>query len=79
MYAHRTRQLSDTADRQFHFLTRCHNQVTELVNDDHDIRHEAMALFRIQLSVNEFRIIFFDITATGFAQQVVSGIHFYTQ
>ncbi len=37
-----------------------------------------MAFFRIQLSVDEFRVIFLNITATGFTQQIVSAVHLYT-
>ena len=54
------------------------NQVTELINDNHYVRHEAVSFFRIQLPVDEFRVIFLNITATGFTQQVVSAVHLYT-
>ena len=65
MYTHGTRQLGDTCDGQFHILTGCHNQVTELVDDDYNIRHELMSLFRIQPAINELFVIFFDIAHMG--------------
>ena len=74
-----TRQLCDTADRQFHFLACSHDQITELINDDDDIRHEMVSLFRIELAVDELGVIFLHITTTCLLQQVVTGIHFHAK
>ena len=79
MDTHRTGQLGDTADRQFHLLTGCHNQVTELINDDDDVRQEAVTVLRIQLAVDKLRVIFLDVTASRVLQELVTVVHFHTQ
>lgn len=38
-----------------------------------------MSFFRVQLSVDELGVIFFDVSATGFFQQVIASIHLYTE
>jgi len=74
--SHGPGQLCDAGDRQFYFFSGRHNQISELVDDDYDVRHETMPVFRIELAVFEFGIILFDITGTGFFQQVVARVHF---
>ena len=74
-----TCQLGNTADRQFHFLAGSHDQVAELIDNDDDVRHEPVSLFRIQLAADELRIVFLDVTAACLAEQVVTGIHFHTE
>ena len=58
---HRTRQLGDTGNRQLYLFTRRHNQVAELVNHHHNVRHKLMSLFRIQLTINKLLIILLNI------------------
>ena len=61
MDTHGTRFLGDTGNRCLDFLTGCHDQVAELVNDDNDIGQELMSLFRIQLPVDELLVVFLDL------------------
>ena len=79
MDTHRTGQLGNTADRQFHLLAGCHNQVAELINDDDDVRQEAVTVLRIQLAVDKLRVIFLDVTASRVLQELVTVVHFHTQ
>ena len=73
-----TCQLRNTGNRKFHFLTGSHNQISELVNNHYDIRHKLMPLFRIQTTVDKLLIIFSYITYMRHLQQVITGIHLYT-
>ena len=73
-----TRQLCNTGNRKFHFLTGSHNQISELVNHHYDIRHKLMSLFRIQTAVDKFLVIFSDITHMRHLQKVITGIHLHT-
>ena len=79
MYSHRTCQLSYTAYRKFHFFSRSHYQVAELIYNYHYIRHELVSVCRIKLSVDEFRVIFLYVSASRLLQQVISRIHLHTQ
>ena len=72
-----TRQLGDTGNREFHFLTSRHNQVTKLINNDYDIRHKFMSLLRIQATVDKLFIIFFNVTHMRHFQQIIACIHFH--
>ena len=78
MYTYGTRQLGDAGNGQFHILAGCHNQVTELVDNDYDVRHELMPLFRIQTTVDELLVILLDIAHMGSFQQVIASIHLHT-
>ena len=60
-------------------LTGCHNQVTELIDDDDDVRHEAVSVLRIKLTGDELGIVLLDVSASGFPQQVVTGVHLNTE
>ena len=76
---HSTSQLGDTCNRQLHFLTSRHDQVTKLINHHHDIRQETMSMVRIQTATVESFVIFFDIAHLGHLQQIIAGIHLSTQ
>ena len=79
MYADCTCQLCDTCDRHLHLLACSHDKVAELVDDNHDVRHELVSVFRIESAVQELVVIFLYITRTGELQQVVAVVHECTQ
>ena len=79
MNTHSTGQLSDTCNRQFYFLACCHNQIAELIDDNHNIWHKFVSVVRIQLTVFEFLVVFLNVSCSGLFEQVVSGIHFHTK
>ena len=57
-----TGQLGNTCDRQLDFLTSGHNQVAKLVDNNNDVWHKAVAVLRIELAVDEFLVVFLDVT-----------------
>ena len=71
--------LGDTGDRQLNLLTGSHDQVTKLIDDHDDIRHILMSLLRIQLTGNELLVVVLDISLACCHQQLVAGIHLYTE
>lgn len=79
VYAYGTCQLCDTCDGQFDFFSGCHNQVAELIYNHHDIGHEAMPVFGVELSVLELGVVFLDISCARFLQQVIACVHFLAQ
>ena len=76
---HGTGQLGNTGYRQFDFLAGSHDQITELIDDHHDIRHETVTSTWRNLAVDELLVILLDVTGTHFLQQVVAGIHQFTE
>ena len=72
---YRTSQLGDTSNRQLHILSRCHNQVSKLINHHHNIGHVLVPLFGIQFAGNKLLVILLDVAHMGRLQQVVAGIH----
>ena len=79
VYADCTCQLGDTADRELNFLAGCHDEVTELVDYHHDVRHELMAVLGIQFTTSELGIIFLYVAYTGFLEQVIASVHELTE
>ena len=74
-----TSQLSDAGYGQLNLLTGSHNQIAELINDDHDIRHKVMSVFGVQLAVAELLVVFLQVAGAGFLQQVVAVVHLYAE
>ena len=76
---HGTCQLGDTGDGQLNLLACGHDQVTELIDDHHDIRHIVVSAARWNLTFYEFLVILLDVSRTHLLQQVVTGIHQLTE
>ena len=79
MDTHGTGQLGDTGDRQLNLLAGGHNQITELIDDHHDIWHIPVTTARRDLTVDELPVVLLDISGTHLLQQVVAGIHQLTE
>ncbi len=77
--AHGTGQLGDSADRQLYLLSGGHNQVTELVDYHHVVRHVVVSLQRIELARLERLVVFLYGTHTCHLQQVVPCVHQLTE
>ncbi len=77
--AHGACQLCDAGDGQFYLLACGHDEVAELVDDDHDVGHEAVAFLGIEAALLEFGIIFLDVAHACFLQQVVAVVHLLTE
>ena len=75
VHAHGTGQLGDAGNGQLHLLAGGHNEVAELVDDHHDVRHELMAVVRIELTRLEFGVVLLDVAHLGLLQQVVAVVH----
>ena len=75
MDTHRTCQLGDTSDRQLNLLTSCHDQIAELIDDDHDIGHESVSAAWWNPAFDEFLVILLDISCAYLFQQIVTGVH----
>ena len=75
VHADGSSELCDTRNGEFHFLSRGHNKVAKLVDDDNNIGHIFMTIFRVELTGREFGIIFLDVSRLGTLEQVVSVIH----
>ena len=78
MNTDRTCQLRNTGNRKFHFLTGSHDQISELIDHHHDIRHKLMSFLRIEAAVDKLLIILLDITYMSHLQEVIACIHFHT-
>ena len=79
MDTHGTCQLGDTGNRKFYFLAGCHDQITELIYNHHDVWHILMSICQLQLVVDILLVVFFDVTGSCLFEQVVTAIHQYTQ
>ena len=65
VYAHGTSELCDTCNRELHLLAGGHDEVTKLVDDNHDIRHVLVSLFGVECTVNELLVILTQIAHTS--------------
>ena len=63
---HGTCQLCDACDGQFYLLAGRHDEVAELVDNDHDIGHELVAVLGVELAVLELLVIFLEVTRARF-------------
>ena len=79
MNTYSTCQLGDPGDRGFYFLTGSHDQVGEFIHNHHDIGKVFMSIIGVQLSFDEFFIIFFNVSYLCHFEQVVTAVHFNTQ
>ena len=71
--------LGYTCDRQLDLFASGHNEVAELIDNHDDVRHKAVTVLRIELAVDEFLVVFLDVTGLSHLQQVVTGVHLLTQ
>ena len=79
MDADGSRQLCDTGYGQFNLLACRHDEVTVLVDNHYDIRHKAVAVVRVELTVAELLVVFLYILGVSSLQQVVALIHLQTE
>ena len=75
VHAYGAGQLGDAGNGQFHLLACRHDEVAELVDDDNDVRHELVAVFRIELARLELGVVLLDVAHLGLFQQVVAVVH----
>ena len=74
-----TGELCQTGQRLLHLASCRHDQVAELIDNDHDIRHISVTRHRRELACTEFGIVFLDITHLRHLQQVVAVVHLHAQ
>ena len=79
MYTHGTRLLGDTRNWLLHLTTRSHHKITVLIDNNHDIRHEAVSLGWQQLLIEEFLVILLDRAHRCKLQQLIAVIHLHTE
>ena len=81
MHTYRTRFLRDTCNRRLHLLTRLHDEIAILIDDDHDIRQVLVMqtvrhqLSRIQTTSHELIVIILQVTYTGVHEQFIAVLH----
>ena len=74
-----TRQLGNTRDRQVNLLTSRHDQITELVDDHHNVWHVAVTSAWGNLTVDKLLVVLLDVTGADLFQQVIACIHELTE
>ena len=79
MYAHGTCQLCYSCYRHLYLLSRRHDKVSELIDDDDDVRHESMAFLRVEVMVEELFVIFLYVPDTSVLKHVVALVHKHTE
>ena len=79
VHTYGTRQLRNTSNGEFDFLTCGHDEVTKFVNHHHDVRHVVMTVLGIELAGNKLGVVFLNVTHTRLLQKVVARIHFLTK
>ena len=75
VHAHGTRQLRDAGDGQFHFLAGSHDEVAELVDNHHDVRHILVPCLGVKAACLKLGVVFLDVPHLGFLEQVVAVVH----
>ena len=79
MDTHGASLLRDSGDALFHVACRHHHEVVQFVDDHHDeihaLGHRVGALFHLNLSAIESRVVTRDVAVTHLEQQVVATFH----
>ena len=79
MDADSTCQLGNTCYRKLYLLAGCHDEVAKLVDDNNDVRHILVTIGNTQSVVHKLSVIFLDVLRTSLLQEVVAGIHKFTE
>ena len=74
-----TCQLGYAGDRHLHFLSGSKYQVAELVDDNDNVWHELMSVFRVQFMAEELLVILLYVSYSGCLQPVVTLVHEHAQ
>ena len=74
-----TGQLGQTGDGSLHLAACGHDEVTELVDNQHDVRQITVAVGGGELALAELGVVLLDVAHLRQLQQVVAGIHLRTQ
>ena len=72
---HGTCQLGDAGDRKLYLLASCHDQISKLIDNHHDVWHEFVTISQFQSMVHVFLIILLDVSGSRLLQQVVAAVH----
>ena len=78
MYADGTRLLGDAGNWQLNLLAGSKDEVAILVDDNHDIRQIAVAVLRIELTVDELFVILLKLSHVGILEKTVTVVHLLT-
>ena len=74
-----TCQLGNTCNRKLDLLAGRHDQITELIDDDDDVRHVVVTVGQAELMVHVLMVILLNIARTSHLQQIVAVVHQFTE
>ena len=75
MDTYSTCQLGNTGNRQFYLFAGSHDQITELIDNNHNIRHKFMAFFGIQPTIDKLFVIFLYVPDMRHLEQIITSVH----